>query len=310
MELVAVAYGLCGLLFLGGFACIVIGYRLVRARGRVATTPTEFTGKWGDREIHLGSGSLASLMVAVSAIWVGAGILVKPKLEYSNIAGNIGTRVIAATPADHKVQSIDKKKSDLQSELALNEASNHSVRAQATPGEHQDIRLLERRLQRMEENNAAQVAAMSKNSNAISKAIARIDETEERWTNSAKRIANILNGSLNTDAINSIEGKDLATNAAYTSSIESNLKTDLAVGVSDDRAALAAASASASVSASAWDSAAAAAAAPDVSWDTAVPDVATPAAADVAASASASSNQPDEIVPDYEEQPQSSSNDR
>ncbi|MGN7917333.1 hypothetical protein [Lysobacter sp. 22409] len=230
MELVAVAYALCGLLFFGAFACIVIGYRLVHARGKVATTPTEFKGKWGDREIHLGSGSLASLMIATSAIWVIAGVVIKPKLEYSNVAGNVGTRVIASREENKEAAEIVLSKLEkLESRMAENYAR---ARVSMEPtGTAKDLELSKKRLQALEALTAAQLAEISKHDRAISVATARLDESEKQRSEDAKWIADALNRGSLQDSI----------------SATATASADTAASVADVAATSAEAAASASI---------------------------------------------------------------
>jgi hypothetical protein len=92
----AASHYLYGVLFISGaFACLYLGFRLVRARTKSAEAASSFSGKWGDKEFTIGAGSLAASSLAVSLFWVAAAVWTRPTLSYENTPNGESIRVSA-----------------------------------------------------------------------------------------------------------------------------------------------------------------------------------------------------------------------
>jgi hypothetical protein len=81
---ILLAYLFALLLLAGAFVCMYMGGRLVQTRGRAASAKTDFSGKFGGMEFTIGAGSIAALTMALSALWIAAAFLARPKIEFSS----------------------------------------------------------------------------------------------------------------------------------------------------------------------------------------------------------------------------------
>lgn len=134
LEVLAIilAYLITIMLVLGGFSSMWLGYKLVRHRSQVATSSSNFSVKWGDSEFSATAGSLAALALLVSAFWIGAALLARPRVEYqsSGEAGTVGvlkflSNVEMKTNED-EYRQLEEQRESL--EMALNKAEEIAER--------------------------------------------------------------------------------------------------------------------------------------------------------------------------------------
>lgn len=80
MELLAVclAYALCAVMLIGGLLSLFLGFRMVGHRRRGGS----LSGSIGGFQFNLSAGSIAAFCLGISVIWVGAGVLSRPKIEF------------------------------------------------------------------------------------------------------------------------------------------------------------------------------------------------------------------------------------
>lgn len=85
---ILLAYFFALLLLAGAFYCMYMGAKLLHRRSKAASAKTDFSGKFGGMEFTIGAGSIAALTMALSAVWVAAALLARPKVEFSSDPGH------------------------------------------------------------------------------------------------------------------------------------------------------------------------------------------------------------------------------